>query len=99
MRELPILFPGGMIPAILDGRKTQTRRTDGLELVNQEPDAWTYLGFEDGMAWFKPPFGTGAPIGIRPRYQVGDHLWGRETWRLTPNGDEPWVEYKADVTT
>ena len=116
MRELPILFSGEMVRAILEDRKTQTRRTHGLELVNEEPDAWTYLGFEDGLAWFKRHW-IGQPthvyfglkirsdgaIGIRPRYEVGDHLWVKETHRIEVSEDinhyaQPeQVFYRADM--
>jgi hypothetical protein len=43
MKERPILFSTDMVKALLDGRKTQTRRTTGLDEINQNPDKWTWI--------------------------------------------------------
>ncbi len=69
--EKPILFSGEMVRAILDGRKTQTRR-----VVKPQPSAgvrrsvFVPSGLEDGHGReLRCPYG-------RP----GDTLWVRETW-------------------
>lgn len=86
MTERPIIFGGPMVRAILEGRKTQTRR-----VVKATPRELVFLGnlksphatnvritresiFFDwmgGSAAGKP----GCPYG-----QAGDRLWVRETW-------------------
>ncbi|WP_373379858.1 hypothetical protein [Cupriavidus nantongensis] len=64
MKERPILFSGAMVRAILDGRKTQTRR------VAKEFDG---LDVDKVLARF--PHQRGCPYG-----EPGDRLWVRETF-------------------
>lgn len=75
IRELPILFNTKMARAILDGRKTCTRR-----LVKFLPGAnpqWTgYI--RDKLMLYN---GKNEPCIRKAPYQVGDVLYVRETWQ------------------
>ena len=71
MKERPILFRGPMVRAILDGRKTQTRR-----VIKPQPTLTNRLGM---------PFWDGkGPVDFRlcPHGQSGDRLWVRETFAI-----------------
>lgn len=82
MKEKPILFSTDMVQAILDGRKTQTRR-----VFRQITDRQLAGGWTTATGWYKTPAGwyaeeSGAPLGpfACPYGQPGDRLWVRETW-------------------
>ena len=97
MKEHPILFSGPLVRAILDGRKTQTRR---LLRVQPGSDVATFDNDGEGGRWHScsNPGRIGStfpgatdpdrigywrdPVGIRCPYgQPGDRLWVRESWR------------------
>lgn len=83
----PILFNTEMVRAILDGRKTVTRR-----VVMPQPKA-ALFPMPDLMCWPGCFANAEEPMVYRPPYKFGDILWVRETW----NGD--WCDhyiYKAD---
>ena len=65
MTERPILFNGEMVRAILDGRKTQTRR-----IVKPQPGAQMEQVLINNRGEWPCPLG-----------QVGDRLWVRETFQ------------------
>lgn len=72
MKERPILFSGPMVRAILDGRKTQTRR-----LVASARHPYGHLLGPEGVAreFLGQTEAVRCPLG-----QHGDRLWVRETW-------------------
>lgn len=98
MKERPIIFSAPMVRAILDGRKTQTRRTVKPQLVGGDTiiQGWSTTGFQVGRmrdsenAWrdLRCPYGS-----------VGDQLWVRETFALHDHRDPPIVYYRADDPT
>ena len=74
MKERPILFSGPMVRAILDGKKTQTRRVVKSRLTKLVDEVFRVNGH---WTWdttdydFRPLSPYGAP---------GDRLWVRETF-------------------
>ena len=71
----PILFSTPMVQAILAGRKTMTRRV----IVSHTGNCPKLYPVNE---IFSDPIGAMYVGGvIRPRYQPGDILWVRETWR------------------
>lgn len=73
MKERPILFSSGMVQAILEGRKTQTRR-----VIKPQPNSKQIQG-NGGRAYTTdhiPVHGIQSPYG-----EPGDLLWVRETFR------------------
>lgn len=87
MKERPILFSTPMVQAILEGRKTMTRRVVKPQPINS--DYWTAQSNA-----FYPNTNSAEPKILRcPHGQVGDRLWCKETYSLTDLG----VIYKANM--
>lgn len=109
MRERPILFSTPMVQAVLDGRKTMTRRV--VKMTKDEPltnVSWGYTCFTpDGYISLRGVHASGeyGESFIRNPYgKVGDRLWVRETFSEGYNyryeGDSrikvPHFKYRAD---
>jgi hypothetical protein len=79
MKERPILFSGPMVRAILEGRKTQTRRV--MKLTDsgrvKEPGSARNWHLEDLNATQACPYG-----------KPGDRLWVREAWAVEDRLDD-----------
>ena len=81
MKERPILFSGEMVQAILDGRKTQTRR-----VIKPQPKLYSAMHrFNTFIQWkdidAKEIFAVIFIASHCPYGQPGgDRLWVRETW-------------------
>lgn len=73
--EKPILFSSLMVQAILEGRKTMTRR-----ICKRQPLDWqVYTNYKDGTFNINGPDYDSADIKC-PYGQPGDILWVRETF-------------------
>ncbi|UXA35557.1 hypothetical protein KZA80_06490 [Proteus terrae] len=94
MKERGIIFNAEMVRAILDGRKTQTRRVmnnqpctlSGETISVQQDDfnfRWAGDLHNDTSGWFSCPLG-----------KVGDRLWVRETFKIGVC-TESTIAYKA----
>ncbi|WP_068638768.1 hypothetical protein [Thauera butanivorans] len=104
MKERPILFSAPMVRAILEGRKTQTRR-----IVKPQP----YIDDQGNFCWNGRNFGQdfngphiqaiASPIPSSKTKRVhcpfgkpGDRLWVREAWAETDREDgTPVIAYRA----
>lgn len=97
MKERPILFKGEMVRAILDGRKTQTRR-----IVEPQPK----LTKSSGFSWKGAVYGSGSNYHETnrnfahvkcPHGKPGDRLWVRETWAMLGNEDRCAIDWNDKV--
>lgn len=111
MKERPILFSGELVRAILEGRKTVTRRPVKLPAHDVNAINWLPDGDMDDATpgWFAEdvsgsqcePAEVWSSTRIRCPYGVpGDRLWVRETFSLSARTVYPcppcW--YRADFT-
>src|SRR5271157_2133765 len=102
MKERPILFSSEMVRAILDGRKTMTRRVTKPQPPFERwgiTKPWEVAAFDIDGHNYKCPYG-----------ETGDRLWVRETFiddvteghylDGTPSGEEHHkIYYRADDIT
>jgi hypothetical protein len=82
-KEHPILFSAPMVRAILEGRKTQTRRIIKRQ-PNIDPQTGDWLLTNSDGSETAEPIERWVDMQIKlhcPFGKVGDHLWVRETWR------------------
>lgn len=84
MSERPILFSGPMVRAILDGRKTQTRRVVKPQPCNDPAKHHPIAPHDNGKGgWNWVLAATGHGLGDPfpcPYGAPGETLWVRETW-------------------
>ncbi|WP_421565938.1 hypothetical protein [Ochrobactrum sp. EDr1-4] len=97
MTDRPILFSAPMVRALLEGRKTQTRR-----VIKPQPTGRIdpLISFNHGR--MEIAFGPdmrdkdGGPKWWRPLAQAGDRLWVREACAIVGTVDPGFVLYRAD---
>ena len=77
----PILFNSDMVRAILEGRKTVTRRVVKLPKWIEKQDNGSYTLFAEGTCYEKQCFEEIATYLNRP-CRHGDILYVRETWNI-----------------
>ena len=90
MKERPILFSGKMVRAILEERKTCTRRVMNPQPVDAGSGDWWYPG--PALNWQNAKhyaneahMQRGLPTDFHPYGQPGDRLWVRETFAVQPD--------------
>ncbi|WPO20844.1 hypothetical protein SH579_07950 [Raoultella ornithinolytica] len=95
MKERGMIFNGEMVRAILDGRKTQTRRpikwrqTRATEIAEREDGSkWPWSEDAENVCdyWHPCPFGN-----------VGDRLWVRETFACLGNEDGCAIDWNDNL--
>lgn len=85
IKERPILFTAPMVNAILDGRKTQTRRVMKYQpcaLNNGKPDGYYSISTPKNIYRSRKANGFIGFIDLCPYGKKGDRIWVRETWGL-----------------
>lgn len=96
MKERPIIFGAEMVRAILDGRKTQTRRVIKPQpyYVDFEPryEKNTWAFWSDEVLKYRNGLIVRCPYGV-----PGDRLWVKEAWADPYDVRIP--VYRADMAT
>ncbi len=106
MKERPVIFNGEMVRAILNGRKTQTRRVMkvqpessgfGLRFITESlnnRDTGKYFWSQSDACGINKPKSKPFPC---PFGQVGDRLWVRETFAVLGNEDGCPIDWDGNL--
>lgn len=97
-KEYPLIYSTQNVKRILNGMKTQTRRTTGLKEINKNPDAWERIGYDQSGRFSFRWIGGDRILNVRCPYGgVGDMLWVRETFAKRTDGVDQ-ILFKAQYT-
>ncbi len=99
-KQTPLLLKPYMVNSVLAEMKLQTRRMNGLELVNKDPNAWDY----EGRVFINKQPQDGkiqTVIPVCPYGKPGDLLWVRENFQHSnfpygPMTEDCYFFYMAD---
>ncbi|MDM4221801.1 hypothetical protein QTP17_23925 [Klebsiella pasteurii] len=95
IKEKGLIFNSEMVRALLDGRKTMTRRpikwrqTRATEIAEREDGSkWPWSEDAENVCdyWHPCPFGA-----------VGDRIWVRETWAILGNEDGCCIDWEEKL--
>lgn len=95
MKERGMIFNGEMVRAILDGRKTQTRRIMKNQPAGDYPDTPALIRSVDGGFQWYGHYGESSIFNC-PFGAVGDRIWVRETWAEAGAGAPDLKLYRAN---
>lgn len=91
MSERPILFSSEMVRAILDGRKTQTRR-----VIKPQPIDIDRIGGTFAASWNEKTAEVYEPFACK--YGIaGDRLWVREAWRCFGGREYEYQQHQPSI--
>jgi hypothetical protein len=84
-KQKPILFSTMMVQALLEGRKTQTRR-----IMKKQPDSGGKITLTNDCRFIiehwpiqqRQMLNYGRCEEVKPKWSVGDILWVRENWQI-----------------
>ena len=100
-----MIFNGEMTRAILDGRKTQTRRIMKVQPEHSELGLSRVVesknGIDDGKYFWSQSDATGLKSRSKPFAcpfgTVGDRIWVRETWAILGNEDGCCIDWEGNL--